>query len=239
MKSTIIIPYLNRWDLTHARLMELYKYCPSSEIVLVDDGSTDADCAKGIIWWQEGALKGRLRYFRNKENVGFGHSMNVGAAIAIKNGADVIVLLSNDVSVRSDIGKEAIEIIERNSEPVLIGAEMICSSTDWNTMEGVGTIPYLNGWLLACHKDVWKTLEGFDPLYGRANCEDVCLSTMALYKGIKLVLFQVAKVSHLGGQTVNSVMPDRFQQTVRNRDKWLLKWADKAPELRKAIYGKK
>lgn len=238
MKSSLVIPFYNRWDLTHARLMELYKVCPSSEIVLVDDGSTESDCARGVVWWQNGALKNRLRYYKNKENLGFGQSMNIGAAIAIKNDADVIILLSNDVLVRSDISKEAIEIIEHNKQSILIGAEMICSSTDWNTLDGVGTIPYLNGWLLACHKDVWNVLGGFDSLYGHANCEDVDLSTMAWYKGIKLVLFQNAKVSHLGGQTVNGVMPDRYQQTIRNRDKWALKWANKAPELKMKIYGK-
>lgn len=236
MKSTIIIPFLNRWALTHARLFELYKHCPTSDVVLVNDCSTERDCDGGVAWWQNGPLKGRLKYYRNEKNLGFGQSMNVGAAIAIKNGADVIVLLSNDVVCSSDIGKEAIETIEHNSVPVLVGVHLICEATDWNTLDGVGTVPYLNGWLLACHKDVWKKLGGFDSLFGVANCEDVDLSTMAWYSGVKPVLMH-SKVHHMGGQTVNEVIPDRYEQTTRNRDKWRLKWTDKAPELKRMIYG--
>lgn len=237
MKSSVILPYFGRWDLTHARLFELYKHCPTSEVILVNDCSSDNDCDTAPVWWQNGPLKGRLRYYRNKENLGFGQSMNIGAAIAIKNAADVVVLLSNDVIVRSDIGKEAIEIIEQHKEPVLIGAQFLCNYTGWNELDNVGVVPYLNGWLLACHKSVWETLGGFDKLYRKADFEDVDLSTMAWYKGIKLTLFQRANVSHIGGETVNRAIPNRFQYTQANQLLWKAKWADKAPELKKAIYG--
>lgn len=239
MKVSVVIPFLNRWDLTHARLMEIYKYCPLSDIALVNDGSTDTDCDGGVAWWQNGALNGRLKYYKNKKNLGFGQSMNTGAAIAIKNGADVIILLSNDVSVRSDIGKEAIEIVEHNSQPVLIGAQILYSDTGWNVMDNVGVIPYANGWLLACHKEVWNTLGGFDKVFGRFDYEDVDLSTTAWYKGIKLVSFINAKVSHLSGQTVNSVAPNRIAYTQRNQILWKEKWFDKTSELKEKIYGQK
>lgn len=239
MKSTIVIPFFNKWTLTHARLFEIYKHCPTSDVVLVNDCSTELSPKETeVAWWQNGPLKDRLKYYKNDKNLGFGQSMNVGVAIAIKNGADVIVLLSNDVVCSSDVGKEAIETIERYKEPVLAGVHLICQATDWNTLDGVGTVPYLNGWLLACHKDVWKQLGGFDPIYGIANCEDVDLSTTAWLVGVKLVLMTNVKVQHHGGQTVNEVIPDRYEQTTRNRDKWRLKWADKALELRIAIYGK-
>lgn len=237
MKSAIIIPYFGRYDLVHARLMEMYSHCPASEIVLVNDCSPSADCETGPAWWQSGPLKGRLRYYKNKENKGFGYSMNVGAEIAIKNGADILIFLSNDVIVKSDISKDAIELVEQHSNPILIGGMIWYNDTGWNNMPNVGVVPYADGWLLACHKDTWRILGGFDGSFGRADFEDVDLSTTAWYKGVKIIPFAKVKVQHLGGQTVNRAMPDRYAHTLMNKEVWIKKWETRQGELRKNIYG--
>src|SRR4030042_5050974 len=93
---SIVMPYFNRWDLTHARLMELYRFAPEyCEIVLVDDASTEAEPGNGVKWWMEsGFIKHKIRYYRNKENVGFGTSLNNGAKLAY---GKYLIFLSNDV----------------------------------------------------------------------------------------------------------------------------------------------
>ena len=53
-KVSIIIPYKERWDLTHHRMAELRQYAPENvEIVLVNDGSDAEDCREGAIWWKD------------------------------------------------------------------------------------------------------------------------------------------------------------------------------------------
>ena len=49
-KTSIIIPHYNRYDLTHARLYELYNHVPMDnvEIIVMDDASPNTDIYDGI-----------------------------------------------------------------------------------------------------------------------------------------------------------------------------------------------
>jgi len=51
MKSvSVIIPFYNHWEMTHQRLVELYRFVPEPlEIVLVNDCSTERRCG----WWHK------------------------------------------------------------------------------------------------------------------------------------------------------------------------------------------
>jgi hypothetical protein len=63
VEISIIIPFFNRWDLTHARLYELSQHVPlgNVEIILMDDASTEIDCRTGVAWWQKNSLL-NIRY---------------------------------------------------------------------------------------------------------------------------------------------------------------------------------
>ena len=88
MKIAIILPFYNHWNLSHTRLFELYKYVQDNcFIVLVNDCSTEVECETGVAWWQKQVHKQEIYYIKNKENLGFGKSMNLGAKIAQKHGA--------------------------------------------------------------------------------------------------------------------------------------------------------
>src|SRR3990167_5648625 len=110
MKTTIVIPMFNMWQLTHARLMDLYNFAPRGcEIVIVDDASTEKDCQTGLAWWQKAAREDLpIRYKRNEENMGFGQSCNIGAWYVR---GDALVFLSNDVIVRGDFITQIREIL--------------------------------------------------------------------------------------------------------------------------------
>lgn len=230
---SIIIPMYNRWDLTHQRLMEIYKNIPLDdlEIVLVDDCSPEeAEIKGGVRFWQQEIMKFPVRYYRNKVNKGFGGTCNNGARLAY---GDILVFLSNDVIVRGDFISEICKIISL-SPGLLVGGEVVDWNGGWNEVIYNGHpsfIPYCNGWLLACHKDVWAKLGGFDPIYGRFDYEDVDLSTTAHYLGIPLKSLNSPYVAHIGGQTISSLNVDRLAQTNANRELWLQKWSDKLPEL--------
>lgn len=237
MNMSVVLPYFNRWDLTHVRLMELYKHLPQDvSIVLVNDASTEKDCSDGAAWWQKGVMKDRLFYYQNKENKGFGISMNNGVKVAIKWAkADIVVLLSNDVRVLQNFSVTVKTIIGLDKN-VLIGRHVFYHDTGWNVLPDCGVVPYANGWFLACHVDVFRDLHGFDPIYGRFDYEDIDLSTKAWMQGIKLVSIDT-KLVHESGQTISKLKTNRLQQTLRNKELWINKWQPYAKELKAKIYG--
>jgi GT2 family glycosyltransferase len=244
VKVSIVIPFYGKWELVHARLMELWSHSlqkhPDSEVILIDDASPDAkkpsdEYLGGVKWWQDGLLANRLRYFRNKDNLGFGGSMNKGAKIAIRNGANAIILLSNDVTVMGDIVKDVATLLELDRN-IVIGGEVLYNDTGWNNLENCGVVPYANGWFLAFDAGVWEQLGGFDPAYGKFDYEDLDLSTTAQLLGMKLVPI-ATKLRHAGGQTIKDLPRSRMDQTMKNRVIWRQKWADKAAELKQKIYG--
>jgi len=100
MKVSVILPYYNMWNLTHARMMELYKFAPlNTEIIMVDDASTSNDCKTGAEWWQKQVGRHEIKYIRNEENLGFGGSHNAGSKVAT---GDILCFLSNDVVIGID-----------------------------------------------------------------------------------------------------------------------------------------
>ena len=236
MKISVVIPFYNNWDLVHNRLNELYHHVPlDTEIILINDASTDDDCAGGFKWWRdEGPLNGRLFAYKNKVNLGYGGSVNRGFNIAIKRHADAICLLTNDVTVMSNFIANVETILSIN-KMVLIGGEVLWNDTGWNRLSTC-IVPYANGWFLATSKEAWKELGGFDPIYGKFDCEDLDLSTTAWWKGIRLAPAN-ASFRHQSGKTVGKYYPDRERYTLHNIQLWREKWNSRAEELRIKIYG--
>lgn len=229
---SIIIPFFNRWELTHARMMELYKHIPANdvEIILVDDASTDEMIESGVAWWQKTVAKHIVRYHVNPENLGFGGSMNEGAKIAK---GDILVLLSNDVIISGDFVTQIVTKLQQNNK-VLLGGEIIWFDSGWNTLELDGhkvIIPYCNGWLLSCIREVWDVTGGFDLRYGKYDYEDIDLSLKAQSLGYNLVALNSNFVKHIGGATIWALNPNRMQQTLMNKEIFKTKWQDKLPEI--------
>ena len=224
MKVSIIIPFYGRWDLTHARMMELYTHVQTEcSIVLVDDASEGEEYRGGVAWWQKKIDKHSVYYIRNEKNLGFGGSMNRGAKVALKHDAEILVFLSNDVQVFSDFIAEIVSWIELDKN-VLIGGEYLFHDTGWNVIDGT-IVPYLNGWLMACHKDIWKELGGFDPRYGKHDYEDIDLSLTATTKGYALRVLS-SKFHHLAAQTAPYDIA-RERITKGNQQKFIEKWRGK------------
>ena len=224
MKVSIIIPFYGRWDLTHARMMELYTHVQTEcSIVLVDDASEGEGYRGGVAWWQKKIDKHSVYYLRNEKNLGFGGSMNRGAKVALKHSAEILVFLSNDVQIFSDFVAEIISHIEQDKN-VLLGGEYLFHDTGWNVIDGT-IIPYLTGWLLACHKDIWADLGGFDPIWGRFDYEDIDLSLTAIMKGYTLKPLS-SKFYHMAAQTAPyDVARERI--TKENQQKFIKKWRGK------------
>lgn len=216
---SVIIPFFNNWQLTHQRLMEVYKFLPDDvEVVLVNDASTERDCDSGVGFWQSANLRHKIRYVKNKKNIGFGGSLNRGAKAAK---GEILVFLSNDVVMTGDFVERIRDEIN-NDANILIGGRIVYWDSGWNTFNNT-IFPYCEGWLLACTKEVWDNLGGFDPRYKPYDYEDVDLSTTAIQKGYRLVGLDSPHLRHLAGQTAK-YNEKRLAITNRNKEKFYAKW---------------
>ena len=238
MKTSIIIPFYNHWELTHRRLSELYIHIPAGnvDIVLVNDGSTDKEIPGGVAWWQKQIERHTIWYKNRKENGGFGVAMNDGAKVALKHGAELLIFLSNDVIVSGNFFPEVNKIID-NEYKVLIGGEVIRHAAGWNEWEIEGKkiiLPWANGWFLACTDVIWQSLGGFDPLFSPTDFEDVDLSTTALDLGYNLVALNSVHLRHLGAQTAGYT-PERMERTKLHREIYFKKWQNKLLDLHNKI----
>jgi GT2 family glycosyltransferase len=218
---SVILPFFNNWQLTHQRMMELYSRVHTPiEIILVDDCSTD-DVSGGMGWWKTQS-KHRVICIKTPKNLGFGGAHNHGAKRAT---GEVLIFLSNDVVITGDFLPGVLGAV---GEKVLVGNTLRGYDTGWNVLEINGKpklFPYLEGYFLACTKDVWKELGGFDPLYAKFDYEDMCLSTTAIYKGYKLVPLNLDILQHMSGQTIRKNYPDREKYTFINQQRFINKWS--------------
>jgi GT2 family glycosyltransferase len=220
------MPFYGKWDMTHQRLNELYKFIHPSvnmEVILIND-KPDDETPNGVGWWQKmGAMN--VRYLRNKENLGFGGSMNLGASKAV---SDILVFFSNDVVVTGDFITQIIGALSVDNQR-LIGNVVYDFDTGWNYLKmrnGKKVLfPYAEGYLMATTKVVWEDLGGFDPIYFPYDFEDVDISTMAIHKKYRLFALHSPYIRHLSGQTVSQVNPRREEITRANQQKFIGKWS--------------
>lgn len=216
---SIVIPFYNHYDLLHSVLFDLYSKCRFrlSEVLLVNDGSTEKDVYEGISWWKKKKLL-PIRGMDMEENVGFLRASNAGIR---KASGDAVVLLSTDVKIHNDFLPQVVAVLEANPK-TLVGARLLDWDTGWNTFDGK-TFPYLEGWILAATKSAWKELGGFDDRFAPNDYEDIDLSTQAAVLGYALVSLDAEKVSHMGGQSIGYSV-ERQTLTEANREKFRKKW---------------
>lgn len=221
---SFIIPFYTRWSLTHARMMEFYNHLrkyDDIEYVLVDDCSPE-DNLNAMLFWQRD-MKMKVIPHRNRENLGFGGSMNEGAKLA---SGDILVFYSNDVLCSGDF----IPILkEKITDDILLGEEIIFWAAGWNEFivdDKPIIVPYVNGWFISCTRSTWDKLDGFDPIYGKFDYEDVDLSTQALVRGMDLKSMKSKMLHHLGSATISLLYKNRQARTEENRKKYIEKWSE-------------
>ena len=229
--TSIVLPYYNHWDLTYARLGDIYKHAPLDriEVILVNDASPDPECRLGVGHWQKLNLY-PTKYIENKENLGFGDSHNKGAKGA---DGDILIFLSNDVVITGKFVEQVEQIIDDHNGEVFIGNEVLYFDTGWNVIEINGKpsiVCYPVGYFLACTKTMWERIGGFDPIYGKYDYEDVDLGAWCIYNDVPMVALNNRNLRHLGEQTVRKVNPNREEHTKKNGILFREKWTEKLKE---------
>lgn len=225
MNLSVIFPIYGMWHQVNTRLWELFQFCNTHldtlEVVLVDDFSNDREVTKGLNFWVRNGTFPKLIDYVSEENKGFGQSCNKGAELAT---GDVVIFHSTDVRISGDYLSQIIEKISQYPRS-LVGGRLLNYDTGWNTFNGK-IFNYLEGWMLACTKEVWEELGGFDPDFGICDYEDISLSTLAVSKGIPLIPLNSPYLEHIGGLTIYAKfgVEGRRLMTEKNREVFRQRW---------------
>jgi GT2 family glycosyltransferase len=214
---SIIIPVFNNFDYTCRCLESMLRY-PSvakAEIILVDDGSTDATLLAGRIF-------GGVRIIRNAGNLGFVGSVNAGAVVARGHH---LLFLNNDTEVQAGWLDELLETFTRDPRIGVVGSKLL--STD-GTLQEVGGIvwrmgdamnyggrqdperpeycflrdcDYVSGAALMIPRDLFETLGGFSSDFAPGYYEDTDLCFRVREAGRRVVVQPASRVLHHQGVT--------------------------------------
>lgn len=167
---------------------------PSNELIIINNGSTDR--TPYYLAKKQKDYPDRLIVITNTQNRGFSAGMNQGLAIA---SGEFLVCASNDIWFYHADWLEMLIAPLRINKRRLAGARYI-NFNELTRVDGQ-IIPYLEGFMLAFHKQFLKDVGFFDEAFFPAFYEDVDLSWRAMRHGYELVQVDVLPVQHLCGKS--------------------------------------
>jgi GT2 family glycosyltransferase len=232
-RVSVLLVLWNQAHLTLRCLQALHREFhagTSIEVVIVDNGSTDA--TQTLLSHLTG-----VRHIRNKRNLGFVAACNQGAAAARGHH---LLLLNNDTAVRPGAIDAALACSETAADIGAVGGRLILPS---NRLQEAGSIvwsdggtqgycrgsdpeaiaamfrrdvDYCSGAFLLTPLELWNRLGGFDPIFSPAYYEeaDYCLRLWAA--GWRVVYEPSAAIDHFefgsesaGGEAVRLMLRNR------------------------------
>lgn len=208
----------------------------SSEIIVVDDASTDGSA--DIVEKQFPAV----RLVRNDVNLGFGATVNRGAACAEGN---LLVLLNNDLVPKEPMISELVEPLAADSRLFGVSAKTI----DWGTenpnhvnmaavwqdgdfelrhADNAAPAPtmFLQGGSCAVRLDEYRRLGGFCPLFRPGYWEDYDVSYLALKAGWRNLYNPRAMAYHFGQGSMTRAYDIDYIGILRHRNRFLFVWCN-------------
>lgn len=229
MNTYILIPHYNNWTLTHNRLFELHKHCRNdiTEVIVIDDCSDDDGVTEGgLNWWASFRVQYNFNVsaIRTPKNLNFLLACNFGIHHLFEKvtNDDIVILLSNDVEIRTNFVRQIKDIISQSPKS-LVGGILLSHDTGWNKF-GDKIFPYIEGWLLAMNWEGWTKAEwGFDERFAPSDFEDVDLSTYMGSLGYALTPLNNPGLHHIGGQSIH-YGAERMARTLENKKKFEEKW---------------
>lgn len=216
--ATVIIPvYNNVLDtlLCLASVLELDEH-HDFEVIIADDGSTDATAAL------LSTISGNVCYLRQPRNLGFLGNCNAAATHARGR---TIVLLNNDTLVFTGWLDGLLDPIATMTNVGLVGSKLINwdgtlqeaggifwrDGSAWNfgrnqdprapEFNYLKDVDYCSGASIAVPTRIWRELGGFDPVYAPAYCEDSDLAFRLREAGYRTLYNPASEVVHHEGRS--------------------------------------
>jgi GT2 family glycosyltransferase/glycosyltransferase involved in cell wall biosynthesis len=239
--ASIIILALNQLEHTRACLDSIAAHTPPShEVIVVDNGSTDAT-PEFLRKWQAGDA--RRIVIRNETNRGFAGGNNQGLAIAR---GETVVLLNNDTIVTPGWLEAMLATLARHPETGVVGpmsnrvsGPQLVSDATYRDVAGLPAFAAgfvrqnagksfetgrVVGFCLLARREVIARIGGLDEAFGSGNFEDDDFCIRALLAGFRIRVAQDSFVHHVGSQTFAGQKIDYCQALHRNWAIFHAKW---------------
>ncbi len=218
--ASIVIPVYDQFAHTLACLRALAEHPPAAacEVIVVDDGSTDATVA--ALPRVEG-----LRYHRRDGNDGFIAACNEGAALAR---GEYLVFLNNDTVPQPGWLDALLRTFIDHPDAGLVGAQLLypdgrlqeaggvvfADGNGWNygrfespldpRFSHVRDADYVSGAAIAIPHALFDQVGGFDPRYAPAYYEDTDLAFAVRAAGRRVLYQPAARVVHDEGTSAGT-----------------------------------
>ena len=240
-RVSIVIPVYNKLDYTLACLDSIARQLPqvSIEVLVVDDGSTDATEPRL-------SIREDLRYLRNPQNLGFVGSCNRGAQAAC---GEFIFFLNNDTVVHEGWLDHLVQIFKDVPDVGLVGSKLIypdgrlqeaggiiwTDATGWNwgrladptapEFSFTRDVDYCSGAALLIRRALFIELGGFDECYAPAYYEDTDLAFTVRSLGLRVLYQPLSQITHYEGITAGTDLTSGMKAyQVRNCERFREKW---------------
>ncbi len=237
-KISVIIPNYNGRHLLAKHLPRVIKNCPASEIIIIDDASTD-DSAKFL----KTNFKNRIKLLINHKNLGFARSVNLGVHNA---SADLVLLLNSDISPRAGFLKPLLDRFENKNKKNLfaVGSAQFSHYQDLIQISGRGEgrfekgfvrhfaakpVPgktlWVSGGAGLFEKEKFLELGGFDPSFAPYYWEDIDLCFRAWIRGFECLFEPKSKVDHFHLEgAIKNYFSDFKIKSVSYKNQFLFVW---------------
>ena len=169
------------------------------EIIVVDNDSCDKT-VEVIIEFNS------VRLIQNKKNIGFGRACNQGMSLALKEGADYVVLLNQDTEIYPDTIEKLIQIhkknpsfgilsplqLDKDNKPAGLVYHWFLKSNRsffddlfFNNLQELYEVSFVSASFWLIPKEILVSVGGFNPLYFMYG-EDTQYIYRVLGKGFKI-----------------------------------------------------
>jgi GT2 family glycosyltransferase len=239
---SIIIPVHNNFDYTCRCLESMLRYptIATTEIIVIDDASTDATLFAGMIF-------NGVRIIRNSRNLGFLGSVEAGAAVA--RGRHLL-FLNNDTEVQEGWLDAMVATFALDPAIGIVGAKLLYADGSLQEVGGIvwrmgdamnygsrqdaerpeycfmRDCDYVSGAALMIPRDLHTQLGGFSEDFAPGYYEDTDLCFRVREAGRRVVVQPAARVIHHEGATSGTDIAGtgmkRFQRI--NQRKFVARW---------------
>ncbi|MBI3379802.1 glycosyltransferase family 2 protein [Candidatus Gottesmanbacteria bacterium] len=234
MKISVIIPNFNGANLLKQNLPKVLSSVEDSEIIVVDDASTDNSVNILHQYFPQ------VKIIAKDKTEGFSSSVNDGVR---KASGDLIVLLNSDVWPNENLLKFLKPYFQ---DPLVFAVGCLQKSMNREQLnkQGRGIGQFKEGFMLhgpgkynktntlwvfggagMYRKKIWNELGGMDPIYNPFYWEDIDISYRAIKAGFKVLFEPKSIVNHEQSTgSIRSFYSPDFIKTIAYRNQILFVW---------------
>ncbi len=219
----IIIPVLNKPDLTAGCLDSISKHTHSPYRIIIIDNASDADTKKFLDGFKKTHENTIL--ITNVENAGWVKAVNQGIRAS---DAPYVCVMNNDTVVETgDWLAKLIAVAESEAGIGLVNPnfEVKCGCACCHE-KPYTEIDFCRGYCIVIKRAVIGKIGGLDEAYGLGYYDDDDFSVRAIRAGFTCVKANAVTVLHLGDSTFSELFADQRRRALHQKNKELFyaKW---------------